>query len=280
MKKFLIITLALLVTVVLLSSPFQATAQDPDDPESIYRAAYQAFNEGDVDSGMALIADDVVGVFVPAPPGEDTAQPGKEKFRQVMEGLVAVNARWELDNFHIKGETASYTVSLEADDDFANLGVYPLEFTGFVIVHDGLIKAEVWNLNEDSRIKIDEAMAQASNEEAVRRYMEELWNEGDLSVADEVLSEDFVSHNFPAGDRETLKQAVAGFREENPGAYFPIEQLVMSDGQAIIINRMWVVPEGAPEGDMGEPVGEQMVLELGVKEGKITDRQLFMTPEE
>jgi hypothetical protein len=82
---------------------------------------------------------------------------------------------------------------------------------------------------------------------------------GNLSVADEVLSEDFVSHNFPAGDRETLKQAVAGFREENPGAYFPIEQLVMSDDQAFIINRMWMVPEGAPEGDMAEPVGDQMV---------------------
>ena len=33
-----------------------------------------------------------------------------------------------------------------------------------------------------------------------RRYLEELWNEGDLSVADELLSDDFVSHWMPQGE--------------------------------------------------------------------------------
>ncbi|MEZ4866590.1 MAG: nuclear transport factor 2 family protein [Caldilineaceae bacterium] len=280
MKALRICTIvtALVLGTILLSS--SVTVAQDSDPEAIYRAAYAAFNAGDIEGGMALIADDVVGVLLPPPPDVAPAQIGKEAFQAVMEDALATNMHWELSDFHVSGETASYAVSLAADDIFAELGVYPLEFTGFVVVRDGLIVSEVWSMNADSRAKIDKALGRLGNEETVRRYVETLWNEGDLTVADELLTEDFVSHNSPAGDRAALKQAVTDFHAENPGAYFSIDQLIMSDDQAIIVNRVWVVAEGAPEGDKGEPVGQPMVLILGLKDGKITERQLFMTPEE
>lgn len=109
--------------------------------------------------------------------------------------------------------------------------------------------------------------------------MEELWNQGDLSVADELLAEDFVSHNFPAGDREALKGAVAGFRAENPNAYFTYDDITVADDRVFIVNTMMVRPEGAAADAEDEPAGGPMVLILGVKDGKFTDRWLFVSPE-
>jgi len=65
----------------------------------------------------------------------------------------------------------------------------------------------VWNshpLNRVPEADVELAFVQEANRAVVVRYMEELWNQGDLAVAEEVLAEDFVSHNFPAGDREVL----------------------------------------------------------------------------
>ena len=59
-----------------------------------------------------------------------------------------------------------------------------------------------------------------ANKEIARRYLEEIWNNGDMTVADEIIAEDFVNHN-PFGplppDREGLKIA-AGGSAAAPGA--------------------------------------------------------------
>jgi ketosteroid isomerase-like protein len=121
----------------------------------------------------------------------------------------------------------------------------------------------------------------SANEQAVRRYLEELWNQGDLSVADEVLSEDFVSHWMPQGEgREFMKEDVARFRVENPGAYFPIEDLTLAGDKAYITTRIWAMPEGAAEGDEGEPTSRFFLLVLRLENGQIAERWLYTTPEE
>ncbi|MEM7129458.1 MAG: nuclear transport factor 2 family protein [Chloroflexota bacterium] len=280
MKAFRISRFALVIVlgIVLLSNSVALAKES--NPETIYRAAYDAFNAGDMDAAMEFFADDLVAVLMPPPPGTDVVTFGKEAFSESMGGAVEGDMQWELSGFHINGETASYNVSVATDDFLTDYNVYPLEFTGFVVIRDGLILSEVWAMEASSLARLESALAEISREETVRRYMEELWNEGNLSVADEVLSQDFVSHNSPAGDREALKQSVTDFHAENPGAYFSIDNLAMSDDQAIVVTTMWVVAEDAEEGDEGEPVSEPMVLTLGLKDGKITDRQLFMTAEE
>lgn len=268
-----------LVFGLFVFSTSAAIAQE-SSPETIYRAAYDAFNAGDMETAMAFFADDVVAVLLPPPPGVDVATIGKDKFEELMADVVEGGMQWELSNFHINGDTASYNVSLAIDDFLADYNVYPLEFTGFVVIRDGLILSEVWAMDPSSLARIEKAMAEIGRQEVVQRYIEELWNEGDLSVADELLSDDFVSHNFPEGDREALKQSVTDFHAENPGAYFSIDDLIISEERAIVVTRMWAVEEDAPEGDEGEPVSDSMIMTLGMKDGKITDRQLFMTAEE
>jgi steroid delta-isomerase-like uncharacterized protein len=77
------------------------------------------------------------------------------------------------------------------------------------------------------------------NEAVVRRFIEELWNDGDLAVADELLSPAHVHH---IGERrlegpEGVKDAVTNFRRAFPDLHFAIEEVV-SDGDRVVVR--WI----------------------------------------
>src|SRR5258706_15006676 len=66
-----------------------------------------------------------------------------------------------------------------------------------------------------------------ANKALVRRYVE-LWNTGNLALADEVLSADFVDHahtEFTPGS-ESVKQAVIDFRTGFPDAHVTTEHMM------------------------------------------------------
>ena len=109
------------------------------------------------------------------------------------------------------------------------------------------------------------------NTALAHRYLEELWNEGNLEIANEILAEDFQSHNFGGGDREALVDAVVSFREENPNAFFPIEDLAVTNDRIYIQNSKMVRSEdGSVERESGP-----YLLVLAVENGKITDRWVY-----
>jgi len=263
-----------LLGIALLLGPV-SVAQDLD-PESIYRAAYDAFNAGDLEGGMALVADDVVGVVLPPPPGVAAAQIGMEQFGELVASSMADNAHWELDNFQVNGETATYTAQYEADDFMADFDIYPLEFEGFVVVRDGLIHSEVWSMTAESRADIDALMAKIADEEVVLRWLNH-WDtvNGELEGIEEILAEDFISHNMPEGDRDVMVADVAAFRADNPNIYFEVDELVIEDGKAFLLNHMMNIPEDAAEGAEGEQVSPQFLTVLNLKDGQITERWLF-----
>ena len=66
-----------------------------------------------------------------------------------------------------------------------------------------------------------------SNKAIVQKYIE-LWSTGNLALADEVLSEDFVDHTHPqqAPGPESVKQEVQAFRESFPDACISVEQMI------------------------------------------------------
>ena len=75
------------------------------------------------------------------------------------------------------------------------------------------------------------------NEAAARRLIDELWNKGNLSVADEIVHPDVVGHD-PALPEEIrspsdLKQAVSGYRAAFPDLRFIIDDL-FSAGDKVI----------------------------------------------
>lgn len=70
-------------------------------------------------------------------------------------------------------------------------------------------------------------METEANKEIVRRYME-LWNTGNLALADEVIAQNFIDHTHPelAPGPEAVKREVTAFRAAFPNAHGTIEQLI------------------------------------------------------
>jgi predicted ester cyclase len=69
-----------------------------------------------------------------------------------------------------------------------------------------------------------------SNKAIARRIPEELYNQGNLAVADEVFAEGYVEHHelpphFPSG-REAVKRFVAGVRTAFPDLHYSIESAI------------------------------------------------------
>jgi steroid delta-isomerase-like uncharacterized protein len=83
----------------------------------------------------------------------------------------------------------------------------------------------------------DAAEATALNRVIVRRYFEEVWNQGRLDVLDELLDPDYINHtpstpNPPLGPAG-LKPIVAEFRTAFPDLLFRIEDLFATPNRAV-----------------------------------------------
>ena len=79
-------------------------------------------------------------------------------------------------------------------------------------------------------------MSVEQNKVTFRRWIEEGWNEGNLSVVDELYPPRYVSHSFPPAfppDREGLKQFVTAFRTAFPDLRFTLDDMV-GEGEKVI----------------------------------------------
>ena len=96
------------------------------------------------------------------------------------------------------------------------------------------------------------------NKAIVRRYVEAVWNQGNLALADEMLSQDYIHHDFISPDVhgvEAMKQYVAQMREAFPDTVWVIDDLI-AEGDKVVMRFtgtgthqgeiMGIVPEGKP----------------------------------
>lgn len=279
MRKYLIVAMTIVLVFGAFVAATPAAAQETD-PAGVVEAIYAEIEDQDVDAAVALLAEDAVLTLVPPPAGLDGTFIGKEEIGEWFEGLAVDNGRFEFSNISVNGNTATMKL-LSYSGFFDSLGISPAEFDGVAVVQDGLLKSLSFVFTPEFGAKMGAAMGLAANETAATRYFKELWNQGDLSVADEIVAEDFVSHSypFPDGDREAMKESVAGFRAGNPNAYFTLDDVVVTADKVFVTSTMMVRPEGAAADAEGEPAGEPMMVVLGMKDGKITDRWRYVTPE-
>jgi steroid delta-isomerase-like uncharacterized protein len=113
------------------------------------------------------------------------------------------------------------------------------------------------------------------NEAVVQRWWEQLWNRGDLAVADEIIAPGFTDHDpaspwVPPGI-EGCKALVTGYRTVFPDIHFTIEQQVAASNTVVSHWRC----RGTHRGDlMGvAPTGKKIEVEgisiLHLENGKI-----------
>ena len=97
-------------------------------------------------------------------------------------------------------------------------------------------------------------MSVEQNKELVRQMVEEMFNQGNLSRADEFLAPDFVEHEeLPPGippGREGVKQLTTTLRSAFPDLSATIDDVV-AEGDKVVIRQTW---SGTHKGEfMGVP---------------------------
>ena len=277
-------TMAVLVLACLMllaSAPVNAQEAAPpvqqSETEAVYRAAIEAFNAGDLDAGMALYAEDAAKAVVPPPPPTNNVWNGTDEIRTNMEMLLGRNGQWRLYDFHEDGETAMFSVQFESDDFFKDLNLYPLDFTGVALVRDGLIVSEAWSMTKATQERIDKVLALEDNKAIVRRFYDEIWNEGDMAVADEIMATDFID-GFTGNDGvDGLKDVVAMFRAAYPDLHIEYEDMIAEgDLVAVTITTTGTYAGGAPDflGIPDSAIGKELVIFSGVDYAQIVDGQM------
>ncbi len=74
------------------------------------------------------------------------------------------------------------------------------------------------------------------NKAIMRRFYEDLFGSGDLSVADEIVATEFVNHNPPPGEspgREGIKEFVTLFRTAFPDIHYTVEDQI-AEGDKVV----------------------------------------------
>jgi steroid delta-isomerase-like uncharacterized protein len=115
----------------------------------------------------------------------------------------------------------------------------------------------------------------------VSRFVEELWNERRLDVADAIFAKDCVTHQLRSGvpadavprGPQAIKEHVTGWITSFPDLHFSIEQMLSEDDRVV----MQLLMEGTHQGSwMGIPAsGKKMQIRMftvhRVVQGKIVE---------
>lgn len=76
------------------------------------------------------------------------------------------------------------------------------------------------------------------NKVLIRRYFEEVWNQGNLDILDEIIDINYINHSpgqpNPERGPKGLKPIIAGIRKAFPDLKFEIKNMVITDEQAAI----------------------------------------------
>lgn len=99
------------------------------------------------------------------------------------------------------------------------------------------------------------------NKALARRYIEEVWNRGNLDLIDELFTPDYVNHNLSAGQAPGLagiKALIGGFRAASPDLRLTIDDLI-AEGDKVVTR--WTA-RGTHQGDlMGiPPTGKRLTV--------------------
>ena len=128
----------------------------------------------------------------------------------------------------------------------------------------------------DASVRTVANVDQSSNEAAMREFMEEVFNKGNLAVADKYVAAEYIEHTPSPGQEPTLdgfKQFVTGMRNAFPDTKVTVNH-VFTQGDLVAVH---ITQTGTHKGSMmGEkPTGKPFNLSgidlVRMKDGKIVE---------
>src|SRR5215213_4925759 len=111
-----------------------------------------------------------------------------------------------------------------------------------------------WRAEEEASVSVEE-----NNKALVRRFNEEVYNRGNMDVADELLAPNFVSRDALTGEegsREDLKREIAEQAATSSDLHFSIEEQI-AEGDKVVIRTI-----GSGTHDLAEYEGLEGVMNL------------------
>ena len=279
MRKHLVTAGILILTAMLVFMSVPISAQDAQpatDPASVISAVYEAISAGDVESAIAYYDENAVQVLRPAPPDNDGALEDAEQIKEWREAFVGRNGSAEVKNARVVGDTVLFDLEV-TEDIFADMGVAPMEFSGSAVVRDGKIVSESLIMGERSKAEFAAARALEGNKTIVRRFYDEIWNEGNMDTADEIIAADFID-GFTGNDGvDSLKEIVTILRAAYPDLNVEYEDMV-AEGDVVVVRvkATGTYGGGAPEflGILDSAIGKNVVVFSGVDYARIEDGQM------
>ena len=120
-------------------------------------------------------------------------------------------------------------------------------------------------------------MAIVQNKEVVRRYIEEIFNRGNLMAADVVLAPSFVDHNPAPGQAAGIEGTIEfarEFRRSFPDLHVDIEDMVAEGDRVAVRSSIHGTHQGEFRGipPTGSRVSWQAMAFFRLADGKIVER--------
>jgi hypothetical protein len=139
----------------------QAKAAPGTDTSTITSGVIAALNAGNQSAAAALFADDAVISAPPAGTDAPGLYSGKEMIATYLQNQIAQHFKLEsVFNVGLSSDTV-ISYGRVTTDDWAKLGVTPLDFYAYVVVRNGKVKQFVTNLTGASAAKLNAALANA-----------------------------------------------------------------------------------------------------------------------
>jgi steroid delta-isomerase-like uncharacterized protein len=77
-------------------------------------------------------------------------------------------------------------------------------------------------------------MTNDDNKALVRRFITEIFEQGDLESVDDLCADDFIGHTWGNADKAGLKQAMARVASGLADAYFQIDDMIAEDDRVAV----------------------------------------------
>ncbi len=233
-----VLTTLLLVMVLFLSwhiaDPLHAqddsSAPASQDVESVVRAAGAALSAGEAEVFAAYYANDAVYVALPPPPGTTGIFVGHDAIADLATGVAERNLRVEFTDFHVHGDSATFT-ALITEDNFTAVGVAPIEFAGTATVQDGIVMAETLIMRPASLTRLIEA----ENKALVQRLYDEVYSGGTTDVLAELVAPDALAE---------YQTSVAEMQAAYPDLAVTVDHLLVEGDQVVAVLTFTGTPAG------------------------------------
>src|SRR5689334_14931960 len=114
----------------------------------------------------------------------------------------------------------------------------------------------------------------AANKELVRRFYKEVYVNWNMALADDVLSPQFTSHDWPEDGPKAFRAYYSAIRSALPDARYEVDDLIAEDDKVVVRWRLLGTHKGAFRGiaPTGQPITLKGIAIYRVEDGKLMER--------